>query len=69
SHAFFDRGMPLWRLAVPPTAPALALGPTLIEWGREQSHAFFDRGMPLWRLAVPPTAPALALGPTLIEWG
>ncbi|CFM01052.1 glycolate oxidase subunit [Bordetella pertussis] len=36
SHAFFDRGMPLWRLAVPPTAPALALGPTLIEWGGGQ---------------------------------
>jgi len=36
SHAFFDRGMPLWRLAVPPTAPALALGPTLIEWSGGQ---------------------------------
>src|SRR5690606_6897741 len=30
-HAFFSQ-RPLWRVAVPPTAPALNLGPTLIEW-------------------------------------
>jgi len=37
-HAFFAGHMPLWRLAVAPTTPplALALGPQLIEWGGGQ---------------------------------
>jgi glycolate oxidase FAD binding subunit len=37
THPFFDaaRG-PLWRCAVPPTAPPLAIGDTLIEWGGGQ---------------------------------
>jgi glycolate oxidase FAD binding subunit len=36
THAFFSRDMPLWRLALPPTAPALAWGPMLLEWGGGQ---------------------------------
>lgn len=36
THPFFQGGVPLWRLSVPPTAPALDLGPTLIEWGGGQ---------------------------------
>ena len=32
THAFF-RQRPLWRLSLPPRAPALDLGPTLHEWG------------------------------------
>ena len=33
-HDFFDTTLPLWRLSVPPTTPALALpGESLIEWG------------------------------------
>ncbi|KAG1248520.1 hypothetical protein G6F68_013764 [Rhizopus microsporus] len=36
THAFFAPGQPLWRLALPPTAAALAMGPTLIEWGGGQ---------------------------------
>jgi len=36
THAFFQGGVPLWRLAVPPTTPAMGLGPTLIEWGGGQ---------------------------------
>lgn len=31
THSFFQQ-RPLWRVAVPPTTPELALGPTLIEW-------------------------------------
>jgi glycolate oxidase FAD binding subunit len=32
--AFFDTGLPLWRLSVPPATPPLALpGETLIDWG------------------------------------
>ncbi len=31
-HPFFAR-RPLWRVVLPPKAPALALGPTLAEWG------------------------------------
>lgn len=31
THSFFDQ-RPLWRIAVPPTAAELGLGPTLIEW-------------------------------------
>jgi glycolate oxidase FAD binding subunit len=36
THSFFAPGRPLWRLALPPTAAALALGPTLLEWGGGQ---------------------------------
>lgn len=36
THAFFDRDLPLWRVAVPPAAPRLGLGTTLIEWGGGQ---------------------------------
>ena len=36
THEFFSADRPLWRLALPPTAAALALGPTLIEWGGGQ---------------------------------
>ncbi|OZI74405.1 glycolate oxidase subunit GlcE [Bordetella genomosp. 12] len=36
THAFFQGGVPLWRLAVAPTAPPLALGPMLLEWGGGQ---------------------------------
>ncbi|OWT67915.1 MULTISPECIES: glycolate oxidase subunit GlcE [unclassified Achromobacter] len=36
THAFFDRGHSLWRLAVPPATPPLGLGPTLLEWGAGQ---------------------------------
>ncbi|SAI74285.1 glycolate oxidase FAD binding subunit [Bordetella ansorpii] len=36
THPFFDTSRPLWRVAVPPTAPALALAPMLIEWGGGQ---------------------------------
>lgn len=32
THAFFT-ARPLWRIALPPKAPPLGLGPTLIEWG------------------------------------
>ncbi len=39
-HPFFCHDgattAPLWRLALPPTSPALNLGPTLIEWGGGQ---------------------------------
>jgi glycolate oxidase FAD binding subunit len=39
-HAFFaagsDDNAPLWRLSVPSTAGAIALGPQLIEWGGAQ---------------------------------
>ncbi len=35
THAFFDL-RPLWRVAVPPTAVPLELGPTLFEWGGAQ---------------------------------
>jgi len=35
SHPFFQV-LPLWRLALPPQAPALGLGPTLIEWSGGQ---------------------------------
>jgi glycolate oxidase FAD binding subunit len=36
-HPFFDGGMPLWRLSVPPATPPLALdGPRMIEWGGAQ---------------------------------
>jgi glycolate oxidase FAD binding subunit len=34
--SFFDRSRPLWRVAVPPAAPPLALGATLLEWGGGQ---------------------------------
>ena len=37
THGFFAAGSveksPLWRLSVPSVAPALNLGPTLVEWG------------------------------------
>jgi len=36
THAFFTPGQPLWRLALPPTAAVLGMGPTLIEWGGGQ---------------------------------
>ncbi|AHV94635.1 FAD binding domain protein [Bordetella holmesii 70147] len=36
THAFFQGGVPLWRLAVSPTAPPLRLGPMLLEWGGGQ---------------------------------
>ncbi|MFG0233290.1 glycolate oxidase subunit GlcE [Achromobacter sp. 413638] len=36
THTFFEPGKPLWRLALPPTAAALDLGPTLLEWGGGQ---------------------------------
>ena len=35
-HAYFAGSMPLWRLSVPSTAGAIALGPQLIEWGGAQ---------------------------------
>ncbi|MBL8448013.1 MAG: glycolate oxidase subunit GlcE [Zoogloeaceae bacterium] len=34
--AYFQQDKPLWRLALPTTAPALALGPQLVEWGGGQ---------------------------------
>src|SRR5690606_32968951 len=37
THRFFRQGRPLWRLALPPTAPAQDFGaPTLVEWGGAQ---------------------------------
>ena len=36
THTFFEPGKPLWRLALLPTAAALDLGPTLLEWGGGQ---------------------------------
>ncbi|ALM82064.1 glycolate oxidase subunit GlcE [Bordetella sp. N] len=36
THPFFDRAHSLWRVAVPPAAPPLELGPSLIEWGGGQ---------------------------------
>lgn len=37
THPFFSRGLPLWRLALPPAAPGLGLDrPALIEWGGGQ---------------------------------
>lgn len=36
THAFFQGGVPLWRLAVAPTAAPLNLGPMLVEWGGGQ---------------------------------
>lgn len=36
THPFFDRTCPLWRVALPPTAPKLDLGPMLLEWGGGQ---------------------------------
>lgn len=37
THPFFNRGLPLWRLALPPTAPAQDFGlPVLVEWGGGQ---------------------------------
>ncbi|WP_342067559.1 glycolate oxidase subunit GlcE [Achromobacter kerstersii] len=36
THEFFAPDRPLWRLALPPTAASLGLGPTLIEWGGGQ---------------------------------
>lgn len=37
THPFFNRDQPLWRLALPPTAPAQDFGlPTLLEWGGGQ---------------------------------
>jgi glycolate oxidase FAD binding subunit len=35
-HAFFDGDAPLWRLSVPSTYGAIALGRQLIEWGGAQ---------------------------------
>jgi len=35
-HVFFGGDMPLWRLSLPSTAGALALGEQLIEWGGAQ---------------------------------
>jgi len=35
-HAFFEGEAPLWRLSVPSTCGALALGAQLIEWGGAQ---------------------------------
>ena len=40
---FFRRGGPLWRLSVPSTAPALDLGPQLVEWGGAQRWLVADR--------------------------
>jgi glycolate oxidase FAD binding subunit len=36
THPFFERSVPLWRVAVPPATPPLDRGPTLIEWGGGQ---------------------------------
>ncbi|ANN77301.1 glycolate oxidase subunit GlcE [Bordetella flabilis] len=36
THAYFDRTRALWRVAVPPAAPSLGLGTTLIEWAGGQ---------------------------------
>ncbi|MBO9355866.1 glycolate oxidase subunit GlcE [Bordetella petrii] len=37
THPFFGGGQPLWRLALPPAAPALQLDwPVLVEWGGGQ---------------------------------
>jgi glycolate oxidase FAD binding subunit len=36
THPFFDKGRPLWRLALPPVCQPLALGDSLIEWGGGQ---------------------------------
>ncbi|MFU1915113.1 glycolate oxidase subunit GlcE [Bordetella avium] len=36
THVFFQAGTPLWRLAVAPVSPPLALGPMLLEWGGGQ---------------------------------
>jgi glycolate oxidase FAD binding subunit len=36
THPFFHRLKPLWRLALPPTAPQLDPGPMLLEWGGAQ---------------------------------
>lgn len=36
THAFFDRDLPLWRVALPPATPAMNVGPMLLEWGGGQ---------------------------------
>jgi glycolate oxidase FAD binding subunit len=36
THPFFDKTRPLWRMALPPACPPLALGHSLIEWGGGQ---------------------------------
>ncbi|HEY0295746.1 MAG TPA: glycolate oxidase subunit GlcE [Bordetella sp.] len=36
THPFFDPTRPLWRVALPPTAPVLDWGPMLLEWGGGQ---------------------------------
>lgn len=39
---FFRNPGPLWRLALPSTAPVLGLGPQLVEWGGGQRWLVFD---------------------------
>jgi glycolate oxidase FAD binding subunit len=42
-HAFFASSMPLWRLSVPPAAPALDLpGKSLLDWGGAQRWLLSD---------------------------
>jgi glycolate oxidase FAD binding subunit len=36
THPFFSGEGPLWRLSLPPAAPALDLGPSFLEWGGAQ---------------------------------
>lgn len=43
SHAFFHGDKPLWRIAVPPATPPLALkGPTLLEWNGAQRWLYSE---------------------------
>lgn len=42
THPFFS-GKPLWRIALPPVTPDLALGPTLIEWNGAQRWVVTDQ--------------------------
>jgi glycolate oxidase FAD binding subunit len=39
---FFRHAAPLWRLSLPSTAPALPLGPQLVEWGGAQRWLVSD---------------------------
>ena len=49
---YFQQDKPLWRLALPTTAPALALGPQLVEWGGGQRWLVSDASAEAIRGAV-----------------
>jgi glycolate dehydrogenase FAD-binding subunit len=41
--SFFQQGGPLWRLSLPSTAPAVALGAQVVEWGGAQRWLVAER--------------------------